>query len=153
MDIRYGIYKSIDGGSSWKLSNKGIPNLEPNDFRCLAIDSNNTNIIYGGGEVYGLYKSIDSGNNWSVILSNFSCGGIFVSPINSAVYVGGMAEWWLNSNTGLMVSKDEGANWSQLGDLINNIPLPYVLNIEEDPFNTGHIYVGTEGGGNYMLRH
>jgi len=153
LDIRYGIYKSIDGGSSWKLSNKGIPNLEPNDFRCLAIDSNNTNIIYGGGEVYGLYKSIDSGNNWSVILSNFSCGGIFVSPINSAVYVGGMAEWWLNSNTGLMVSKDEGANWSQLGDLINNIPLPYVLNIEEDPFNTGHIYVGTEGGGNYMLRH
>ena len=151
LDTKNGVYKSTDGGSSWLQSNKGFSSDlgTNNNFNCLAIDPNHTNILYGGGQYAGLYKSIDSAGNWKTVLTNFSCGAVFVSPINSAVYAGGMAEWWFNSQTGLYASYNEGNNWSSIGDLVNNIPLPYIKSIEEDPFSPGTLYIGTEGGGNY----
>jgi len=152
LDTINGVYKSKDGGSTWAQYNKGFdPNLGTSHaFNCLAIDPNNVNILYGGGQYYGLYKSIDSAGNWTRVFSNFSCGNVFVSPTNSVVYAGGLAEWWFKSKTGLYSSNDGGTSWSFIGDLVNNTPLPYIKSIDEDPFNPGNLYIGTEGGGNYI---
>ncbi|HEY8794360.1 MAG TPA: hypothetical protein VIM15_05385 [Gemmatimonadaceae bacterium] len=70
-----GIYKSTDGGSSWKPLQTGLPHvLQAN----LAIAPSNTKVLYamvagapsaeastrGESEELGLYKSVDAGDHW-----------------------------------------------------------------------------------------
>jgi photosystem II stability/assembly factor-like uncharacterized protein len=72
-----GIYKSTDGGTTWKQLTGGLPSvLEAN----LAISDSDPNTLYaavaaytpagersfGGGEV-GFYKSSDGGEHWQVV--------------------------------------------------------------------------------------
>ena len=67
-----GIYKSEDGGKSWK--NMGLGKSE--HISGIAIDPNNSNIVYVaamgslrnvGGE-RGIYKTIDGGKTWGQVL-------------------------------------------------------------------------------------
>ena len=70
-----GLYKSTDGGSSWKPLETGLPHvLQAN----LAIAPSNTKVVYamvagapsaaasarGEAEELGLYKSVDAGDHW-----------------------------------------------------------------------------------------
>lgn len=70
-----GIFKSTDGGSSWRKLGEGLPAvLQAN----LAIAPSNTKVLYamlagapsaedsarGESEVLGLYKSVDAGEHW-----------------------------------------------------------------------------------------
>lgn len=71
-----GIFKSTDGGTTWKELRNGLPNvLEAN----LAISYSNPNVIYAvvaqyappgqrpdGGEI-GFYRSTDGGEHWQVV--------------------------------------------------------------------------------------
>lgn len=67
-----GVYKSMDGGKSWK--NMGLK--ESRQIGMIAIDPRNTNVVYvaaegsvwGPGGERGLYKTIDCGENWEKIL-------------------------------------------------------------------------------------
>ncbi|RPI72234.1 MAG: glycosyl hydrolase, partial [Ignavibacteriales bacterium] len=67
-----GIYKSTDGGKSWK--NMGLK--ESRQIGEIAIDPRNSNIVFaaaegsvwGPGGERGLYKSIDGGKNWKKVL-------------------------------------------------------------------------------------
>ena len=70
-----GIFKSTDGGSTWKQLTDGLPTVRQAN---LAIAPSNTKVIYamvagappadeaakGANEVLGLYKSIDGGDHW-----------------------------------------------------------------------------------------
>ena len=67
-----GIYKSEDGGKSWK--NMGIKTSE--HIGGIAIDPENSNIVYaaamgslrkGGGE-RGIFKTTDGGKTWNLVL-------------------------------------------------------------------------------------
>ena len=55
-----GIFKSIDGGLSWK---KVFP---LNLVNAIVVDLDNTNTIYAGAS-NGLFRSIDSGKTWSKV--------------------------------------------------------------------------------------
>ena len=66
-----GVYKSLDGGKSWK--NMGLKNSE--HISKIIVDPNNSNVVYvsaygplwsKGGD-RGIYKSIDGGENWERI--------------------------------------------------------------------------------------
>ncbi len=81
MASSHGMFRSIDGGNTWRASNKGLPNNLPKDlasfydgenFVLYAVDqtvykSPNGNDIVSIG---GVYKSIDSGLNWQSINGN-----------------------------------------------------------------------------------
>ncbi len=67
-----GVYKSLDGGKSWK--NMGLQSSE--HIGMIQVDPRNSDVVYvaaygplwsAGGE-RGLYKSIDGGENWECIL-------------------------------------------------------------------------------------
>jgi len=67
-----GVYKSVDGGKSWK--NMGLKNSE--HIGMIEIDPRDSDVIYvaatgplwsAGGD-RGLYKSVDGGENWENIL-------------------------------------------------------------------------------------
>ena len=56
-----GVYKSIDGGLSWKPSHNGLLNTQ---VVSLVIDFQNPNILYAGTMMDGVYKTEDGGLNW-----------------------------------------------------------------------------------------
>ena len=61
-----GIYKSTDGGKTWKSISAGLP-VDPSgrhySILAIAIDPNDSQTIYAGG-YGGLYRSTDGGDSW-----------------------------------------------------------------------------------------
>lgn len=125
-----GIYKSTDGGKSWKKV------LYVNDqvgFVDLCLDPNNARIMYAsswklqrtpyslesGGEGSGLWKSTDSGETWTEITGNeglpggvWGISGIAVSHQNSD------RVWALieNDQGGVYRSEDAGETWTKVNE-------------------------------------
>ena len=87
-----GLYKSEDGGKSWK--NMGLKNSE--HIGMIVIDSKNSDIVYvaaygplwsAGGD-RGIYKTMDGGKTWKPVLSiseNTGFNEIHMDPRNSDV--------------------------------------------------------------------
>lgn len=124
-----GIYKSEDGGSSWK--NMGLKKSE--HLSKIIIHPNNSDIIWvasqgplwsKGGE-RGVYKSIDGGKSWQQTLGDSEWVGatdLLIDPRNSdllyaatwqrhrtvAGYLGG------GPGTAIYKSNDGGDNWVKL---------------------------------------
>jgi len=129
-----GVYKSTDGGKSWK--NMGLK--ESRQIGNIVIDPKNSDIVYvaaegsvwGPGGDRGLYKTTDGGKTWKKILEiseNTGVNNILMDPRNSNVLyasseqrrrhvftkIGGGPE------TAIYKSTDAGATWDKL---TNGIP-------------------------------
>ena len=113
-----GVFKSTDGGESWKALNDLMPNINVNT---LAQDPKNNNVIYAGtGEWYGgfrgagIFKTEDAGANWT-LLDNTSdmwyVHKIVVSPNNSDVIYAATSGI---GSAGLKKSVDKGITWTNI---------------------------------------
>ena len=124
-----GVYKSIDGGKTWRQTlfsnaNAGVVDLiiDPNNYRVLYATTWNARrtpySLSSGGDGSALWKSTDEGETWTELSTNdgFAKGilgimGITVSPVNSnRLYA--MVE--NEKEGGLYTSKDGGMNWSKI---------------------------------------
>jgi photosystem II stability/assembly factor-like uncharacterized protein len=147
-----GIFKSEDGGLSWRSVNSGLPNLYPT---ALAIDPNNSFTLYAGLDPYqsapvsgvttAVYKSIDGGASWFPAnggLGRPSVSALAVDPAApSTVYMGAMVgptDW------GVYKSVDGGATWTQMNSGLSN---PAILSLVIDPSSPANLYVGKDSGG------
>ncbi|AEW86130.1 T9SS type A sorting domain-containing protein [Flavobacterium columnare] len=111
-----GVWKSIDGGLSWSPKTDFIDSI---GISGLAIDPNNTNVIYAmtgdadGTDVEfdGLYKSNDAGETWVKMgLTDINYGRtILIDPNNSNVVIVG-------TNSGVYRSQDGGLTFEQTSD-------------------------------------
>ncbi|MEZ4796892.1 MAG: glycosyl hydrolase [Flavobacteriaceae bacterium] len=126
-----GVYKSTDGGKTWKKTlfaneNAGVVDLQ--------IDPTNPRILYAstwrirrtpyslssGGEGSALWKSTDSGETWKEISKNKGFAkdtlgiiGVTVSPVNN------QRVWAIvenKDNGGLYRSDDGGETWAHVND-------------------------------------
>lgn len=74
-NIRPGVYRSSDQGSSWKPVCAGLP-AQPNytGITTLEVDPKNPNVLYAGSWDWsgGLYRSRDGGDTWKVVFDNES---------------------------------------------------------------------------------
>lgn len=65
-----GVFRSIDGGTTWEQLTNGLPNLDATD---LAITPGNPSILYAAiGRIFGhasngIYKTTDSGDSWTKV--------------------------------------------------------------------------------------
>ena len=152
-----GVYKSADGGLSWK---KVL--FVDNNTGCadLSMDMNNPRILYAamwdyrrlpwqmrsGGKGSGLYKSVDGGENWTRmekgLPKDMGKMSISVSGANSSrVYalVEGDSQ---KEEGGLFVSLDGGDNWSRVSKDHRLVQRAwYYLEVFADPQDENQVYV------------
>ena len=112
-----GLYKSVDGGETWKNIKKGLPNFDQGLGRIgIGLSMSNSSIIYAtvdAREDGGVYKSNDAGESWKLISSDYRLWGrgsdfaeIKVHPKDeNIVYVGNIASYR---------SDDGGLTWTSI---------------------------------------
>ena len=111
------LYKSLDGGNTWKKLETGLPSSEDGLGRIgIGISRSNPSIIYATVDANkdgGIYKSIDAGESWSLISTDRRIwgrggdfGGIKVHPNNpDIVFAGNIASY---------KSVDGGKSWMSI---------------------------------------
>ncbi len=146
-----GIYKTIDGGTTWTKTF-----YIDNKTGCsdLILDKNNSNIMYAsfwefrrtgwsfssGGAQSALYKSIDAGKTWSKIHNGFPAGklgriAVTIAPSNSNILYS-VLETEKPELNGLYRSDDAGTNWKHLNSDFGLVVRPfYFSRITVDPKN------------------
>jgi photosystem II stability/assembly factor-like uncharacterized protein len=130
VNIGEGIYKSLDGGNTWKCM--GLEKTR--NIHRIIIDPNNPNVIYAGaiGNPYGIhkergiFKTIDGGITWKQILYTNDSSGIadmIIDPKNpnkifAAMWQHHRTPWSFTSGgkgSGFYVTYDAGNTWKKLG--------------------------------------
>jgi photosystem II stability/assembly factor-like uncharacterized protein len=171
-----GVYKSTDGGKSWK--NMGLKNSEHTGM--IKVDPKNSDIVYvaaygplwsAGGD-RGIYKTIDGGKTWKKILNISEYTGfneIHIDPRYSNIlyasahqrfrqgysYISGGPE------SNLYKSNDGGLTWDTLsnglpasdkgriGISISPVNPDYIYAIIEAAGKTGGVYRSTDRGSSW----
>lgn len=128
-----GLYKSTDGGTTWKLvlsSNEwtGVTDIviDPRDEKLLyaATWQRHRNIAayIGGGEGTSLYKSIDGGETWNKLKNGLPKGemgkiGLTISPINPDVLYAAIE---LERKKGAIYRSDNrGDSWTKMSNTVS----------------------------------
>ena len=125
----FGVYKSLDGGKSWK--SMGLENTR--HIHRIVIDPTNPNVVYVGaigspwGEhpERGVFKTTDGGETWNKILYTNKKSGVadlVMDPTNPNKLIAAMWEhkrdpWFFKSGgvgSGLYMTHDGGKNWKKL---------------------------------------
>jgi len=107
-----GIYKSTDGGSTWKAINNGLTNLDITDIK---VNPANPSIVYAATYGGGIFKTTSKGKlGWSCLSDSLREKHIVqmeFSNINpNIIYVG--------TRTGIFKSMDGGKSWLDINSVI-----------------------------------
>ena len=143
-----GLYKSIDGGNTWKKITKGFPNTTEDGLGRIGftIAPSNSNRMYAtvdANKKGGIYRSDDAGESWYILTSDARLWGrgsdfaeVKADPKNEdIVYSANVVVW---------KSKDGGKTWEGIkgapgGDDYHRFWI--------NPNNTNIIAVGLDQGG------
>jgi len=165
-----GVYKTTDGGKTWKKSLYISENTGASD---LAMDPEEPDTIYAttyqrrrhvftlidGGPESAIYKSTDAGKTWNKInsgLPSVDLGriGIAISPADRNVLYAKVEA--AEQKGGIFRSTDRGAHWEKRSDFQNGAM--YYGHIFADPKNVDRIYIAdtflriSEDGGKTVRR-
>ncbi|MBK5255583.1 MAG: glycosyl hydrolase [Vicinamibacteria bacterium] len=137
-----GLYKSKDGGATWRKLTKGLPE---GDLGRIAVEVSpaKSSVVYATVEAKktGLYRSDDAGETWSLISTAAVVAGrpfyfsrLVADPINpNRIY---------KTSFGAGTSDDGGKTWSSLsGNFHGDVHAIWV-----NPKNTDELLLGTDGG-------
>jgi photosystem II stability/assembly factor-like uncharacterized protein len=147
-----GIYKTVDGGKTWK---QVLFVSENTGFNEVHIDPKNPNTLYAtahqrrrhewtylsGGPESAIYKSTDGGETWNKLTNGLPSGdkgriGMAVSPVNSD-YLYAIVEG-SKEDRGFYKSTNRGASWEKQSG--HNTSGNYYSEIVADPINVDKVY-------------
>lgn len=136
------IYKSIDGGATWKKLEGGLPSGDIGRMG-LAQSPVNPNILYTVVEAKddkgGIYRSMDQGASWEKRSKFYTSGNYYneiaCDPFNeNKIYI---------TDSYYKVSIDGGKSVKNLGEINKHIDNHCIW---VDPKNPNHLLVGCDGG-------
>ena len=137
-----GLYKSIDGGETWREINKGLPAGYLGRIG-MAISPVDPNVVYAIAEARygkkGFYRSTNKGENWAK-QSDYATSGnyyqeIFCDPKD--------VDKVFSMNTYLHHTEDGGKTFIRTGEKKKHVDNHAIW---IDPNNTDHWIVGCDGG-------
>ena len=128
-----GVYKSVDGGSTWKQKNKGIDSKEPFAWRIVKNDKNGMLFLVvsrrsddgsiGNEKDGAIYRSADGAESWTKMSLPPGTNGptcILIDPENTDRLL--LSAWGRTTTSkfspdkggGIFLSKDNGNTWKQV---------------------------------------
>ena len=135
-----GVYRSDDGGNSWRAANTGIENRIP---YALAIDPTTPTTLFAGvkfgpiGPAH-VFRSTDGGASWSLVLGGFDfANALAIDPQTPAMAYAG-------TSSGVFKTTDGGTTWAQMtvgltGGIVTALAI--------SPADSSVVYAATRGGG------
>jgi photosystem II stability/assembly factor-like uncharacterized protein len=121
-----GVFKSIDGGESWRAVNSGLASLS---VQTLVMVPQNHDILYAGTRA-GVFKTTDGGETWTLVMEGTTRFALAVDPQNAdTIYVAPF-------NEAISKSTDGGKTWITLSQ---RLPTP-VFTLMVDPQDSRTIY-------------
>ncbi|GEQ86263.1 hypothetical protein ULMS_17710 [Patiriisocius marinistellae] len=151
-----GLYKSIDGGKTWK---KTLGNDEWTGVTEVVIDDENPDVLYaatwdrhrtvaaymGGGPGSGLHRSTDGGDTWTKLTNGLPSGnmgkiGLAISSFNTKTLYAAIE---LERRTGgLWRSDDGGSSWQKQSNTVTGGTGPhYYQELYASPHQDGRLYL------------
>ncbi len=156
-----GVYKTVDGGSSWK--NMGLK--DSRQIGKILIDPRNSDVVYvaaegsawGPGEERGVYKTTDGGKNWEKVLSiseNTGVADMCFEPGNPDIIYAGAEQRRRRQFTKIgggpesafYKTTDGGKNWNKLTNGIPSVDKGG-MTVAVSPVNPNMVYVMFEASG------
>jgi photosystem II stability/assembly factor-like uncharacterized protein len=138
------LYKSTDGGTSWKKIHNGFPDGDLGRL-AIAVAPSNPKVLYTvieaeKDERKGLYRSDDGGQNWKQLNNDF---GITVRPFYFSRIVVDPKDENVVVKGGLSgsISRDGGKTFKNLGNMHSDIH-----DIAFSILDSDIMFVGTDGG-------
>ncbi|PHR71190.1 MAG: hypothetical protein COA67_07075 [Lutibacter sp.] len=140
-----GVWKSIDGGSTWTVLTDNLSNL---NVYALAIDPNDSMTYFWGSSSGNIFKSTDGGSTWNLFADtgNGNVNKILIDPTDSSKL------YCSAQGGGIFKSINGGQDWSIIHPLATN-----GYDIEFKPGNTAIIYASgnkffksIDGGATFM---
>jgi len=148
-----GLYKTTDGGKTWKAIKIISENTGASD---MVMDPRDPDVLYvsfhqrrrhvftkiNGGPESAIYKTTDGGETWKKLKSGLPGGdvgaiGLDISPVNpDVVYAIIEAE---EESGGFFRSKDRGVSWQKMSSYVSRSP-QYYNEIFCDPKNVDKVY-------------
>lgn len=150
-----GVFRSTDGGSTWREVSRGLGNRYIN---ALGIDPDNPSVLYAGTYQGKLYKTIDAGQSWFLSSNGIQEQAIVYSiAVNPAspniVYI---ATRGVSNNDAapwsgvIYKTEDSGATWQPvLSDLAGDSQQDWAYDLAINPNSTNIIYAATHQHGPY----
>lgn len=138
-----GIYKSVDGGASWKKSQRGLPG---GDLGRIGLDISPVNpevvyaIVEASGGSSGFYRSTNRGETWERMSNHVSGSPQYYQEIVCCPH---NVDRVYSLDTYLMVTEDGGRTFVQAGEGDKHVD-NHALWI--DPTDPDHLIVGCDGG-------
>lgn len=132
-----GVFKTVDGGSSWQPLQDGLIHLNPVS---IAVDPDQSETLYIGSGPATLYVSHDQGENWE---TSFSFGGYAISNIDLGS--GEDAYDYAYSYDTLYV-RGPSLSWTRIREGLPGWPLDAIHCIRRDPANSQIVYACTPLG-------
>ena len=159
-----GLFKTTDGGTTWRKLAGGLPNDGKAGAIDLLIDPSDANVIYvafydrlrrpwtftSGGPNGGIYKSTDAGTTWTKLTTGLPPGptgriGLAISRQNPKIVMAIVEAEQTNDlakpGSGIYRSEDGGQSWRYV-NTYNNRPF-YYSQIRINPRNHQRVYVLT----------
>ena len=155
-----GLYRSIDGGSTWRHLTNGLPTLAHEKGRIgVAVAPNNPSMVYTvyattQGHLQGVYRSENGGESWQPLVTSglpdpgfmWWFGRIWVHPLNARkIYVAGL-------QTYMTV---DGTSWSTIFSDAHVDQHALFFHPQNPDFmlngNDGGVYLSRTGGRTYKF--
>lgn len=132
---RSGLWKSTDGGASWKQIGRGLP--ESNAAQRIVVDPSAPDTLYMVTRRGG-YKSINGGDSWEPF------GGVVADAEIESLTLRASDALFAGTNKGFFRTSDGGQSWTRVG---GGLPRFIVTALAVHPANPEVMWAGASSAG------